>query len=69
MTLVEFLELVDVYMLALWGRRCPEYEEHCPCCEGWKARDYLFEVDDEDWDEGVAEIWQKAHAALRRKYE
>ena len=73
MTLAEFLEPVDVYMLAMWGRRCPECEDEwaddCVLCKAWKARDYLFEVDDEDWDENAEEIWQKAHAALRREYE
>lgn len=30
---------LELYLLEYYGRRCPEYERGCGCCEAWKAYD------------------------------
>ena len=31
-----------IYTRRLFGLRCEEYAEGCPCCEAWKFHDELF---------------------------
>jgi len=33
---------------SFWGTRCPDYVADCPCCEAWKAYDYLFQWECDD---------------------
>ena len=28
-------------MEAHWGKRCPDYEQDCPCCEAWDEYDEM----------------------------
>lgn len=32
----------------IWGERCPDYCEDCPCCDAWKQYDDLRGVN--GWD-------------------
>lgn len=41
------VNLVKMWMLKNWGKRCKEYEKDCPLCKAWKYFDYLF---GSDWD-------------------
>ena len=36
-----------LYIRKLWGPRCPDYQEGCPCCEKWKEHDEIFNDDPE----------------------
>lgn len=31
-----------LYTRRLYGQRCPDFAEHCPCCEAWQAHDEIF---------------------------
>jgi hypothetical protein len=37
-------ELKKIYewMIEYYGKRCPEYEKGCACCEAWKLYDMLI---------------------------
>ena len=31
-----------LYTRHIWGPRCSEYQEGCPCCEAWATHDEMF---------------------------
>ncbi len=33
------------WIIKYYGKRCPDYEEDCPCCEAWKHYDWLIQYD------------------------
>lgn len=39
----EITAKLDSYLTEYYGKRCEEYEEHCPICDVWKMRDALIE--------------------------
>lgn len=30
----------------VWGPRCPEHMDGCPCCDHWAEHDWLFGGDE-----------------------
>lgn len=31
-----------LYITRLYGPRCPDFGEYCPCCNAWQEHDDLF---------------------------
>ena len=35
------MKLIEEAMEGYWGKRCPDYEQDCPCCEAWDEYDEM----------------------------
>jgi len=35
------MDKIEEAMEGYWGKRCPDYEKYCPCCEAWDEYDEM----------------------------
>ncbi len=36
------MNLVEEAMESYWGKKCPDFEKGCSCCEAWRKYDELL---------------------------